>query len=107
MNRLIRRLVVEYQVIFLDQSRLLDKEQPAHKFLTDRERGLPHRSLAHLFQNPFEHIGHLQGIRQIGLILCLCKRLQPLLDVNATLHSMMPSSLSSLVIFSVGLMTRA
>ena len=99
--------MVEYQCVLRDRCILLDEVQATDKLFRDRERRLPDLRWSELLEDPFKQVCHLQLVSEVRLCAALCKRLEPFLYFDASLHGMMPNSRSSLVSFGVGELTFA
>ena len=85
-ERLVGCLVVENKVNPAHTLILCDEKESAKKFLRYGERSLPDLGDADLPQNPFENVGHLDGITQIRLKRCIFQRSKDLVDVGGAFH---------------------
>ena len=85
-ERLVGSLVVENEVDARHALVFGNKEQAAQKLLGNGERSLPDFCDANLSKNPFENVGHLDGITQIRLIRGCSKRTQDFVNVGGAFH---------------------
>ena len=85
-ERFLRGFEVQDKVDSVHLSGLLDEIEPTQELLGNREGSLPNGSLPNLLEHPFDHVGHLQGVRQVTLQRTLCKGLQVIIYGRIPFH---------------------